>query len=409
MGQYKQYTKIACVAFAGSCPRSQVDASLLIEYLASNGWKISNDFKEANLILLGTCGFDKFAEDRSIEYISVVEKKKNNSKLIVFGCLPSINEKKLLEKFNIITITPRTLDKLDEIINASTKFEQIINPGVMEDYKYTVFDSFTPFERLTVKSQLSIKYPFRALSRIFLGKGAKPLYYRYENVFNIRIARGCLGECTYCAIKNAYGTLISNPLDTIVSEFRTGLGKGYRVFRLVAGDIGSYGQDIGTNIIELIQSLLDHKGNFKIIWDDFNPRWLTQYFPELIGIIENKISKIGYMGFPIQSGSEKILRLMKRNYTAKVTKIHLIALQQAFPDLEMTTHVLIGFPGEKDEDFNETIRFLESVNFNHIEVFLYSDRPNIPAIELPGKISEKVKAQRAMKLKKHFHDIFQLL
>jgi tRNA A37 methylthiotransferase MiaB len=379
-----------------------MDVARLIKYLRVNDWSVSKDIDEADMILLGACGLDKYNEDKSMKYLSIINKKKHNANLIVIGCLPGTSEERINENFNVVTIPPRDLEKMDKIINATTCLHQTESDNIIKDNLDTLRGNLSFLDTLFVNTHLGIKYPHRILNRLFLGKAPTPISRRYDNVFYINIARGCMGECRYCAIKFAYGPLISKPLDNIVNEFRTGLEKGYGTFKLIAGDVGSYGQDIGTNIVELLRYLFEHKGKYKLIWDDFNPRWLIKYFPELSEIIRTNNRKIGYVGFPVQSGSEKILQLMRRGHTAEDAKKCFIALQQASPRLDMITHVIVGFPGEEDGDLAETIRFLQDVSFKEIHVFPYSDRPNTHSEKLLEKVPEKVKYKRAWKIRKKF-------
>ena len=405
MALYKLNNKTAFVAFPNVCPRSMVDAGTLVKYLKVNGWGISYDLRKADMILLGACGFSKLKEDQSMEYLSVIKRKNRDSIIIVFGCLPGINEKRLLDQFNVIPISPKCLEKLDEIIGASTKLQQIINPISNNDYKDALTDEMTLFDNLYVKLRLSIKHPFHALSLISFGNKVKPLDTRYGSVFNVRISNGCREKCTYCAIKNAYGTLNSKPLETIIQEFRSGLMRGYSIFRLVAGDVGSYGQDIEINIHDLLKNIFDNKENYRIIWDDFNPKWLIKYFPELLEILERNAHKLGYVGFPIQSGSEKILELMKRGYTIEDIKKCMVILKQALPELDISTHILIGFPGETERDFVDTVNFCKDINFSNIQVYTYSDRPGTLAAQMPIKIPEKIKAKRVREFRLIFREI----
>lgn len=188
--QYKLNKKTAFIAFPHVCPRSLVDAGTLVEYLKVNGWQIINDLRKADIILLGACGFSKLREDQSMEYQSVIRRKNRDSLIIVFGCLPGINEKRFLDQFNVIPINPKCLEELDEIIGASTKLHQIINPNIMTDYKGTLTDRLTLFDNLYVKFRLSIKHPFHALSKISFGNKVKPLDSRYGGIFTIRISNG---------------------------------------------------------------------------------------------------------------------------------------------------------------------------------------------------------------------------
>ena len=182
---------------------------------------------------------------------------------------------------------------------------------------------------------------------------------KYNKLFNVRISKGCNSRCTYCAIKNAVGPLRSKPLGEIMEEFNLAIGEGYKNFRLVADDVGSYGQDIGSNIVDLLNRVYAYQYDFKLIWDDFHPIWLIQYFPDLFNIFSQYPQKIGYLGFPVQSGSDRILQLMNRGYKAADVKECLLALNEALPEVDTTSHVLLGFPGETKEDFMQNGSLLE--------------------------------------------------
>ena len=219
------------------------------------------------------------------------------------------------------------------------------------------------------------------------------------SVFELRIATGCNGSCTYCAIKTATGSLKSKPLDRILSEFENGLSKGYKVFRLIAEDVGAYGQDNGTNIVDLLSGLFRNKQKFQLIFDDFSPKWLIMYFPDLFQIITKHSNRFGYVGLPIQSGSEKILSLMKRDYTAEDAKKCMLALKKACPELHIHTHVLIGFPGEDEEDFLGTIEYLRDVPFDRVAIYKYSDRPNTPASKSAEKVPKNEMRGRMLRIR----------
>lgn len=395
--------KTACVAFASGCPRSKNDAYLLIEYFKKNGWKITTAFREADLILLGTCGFNKFNEEKSIEFLSIAfRKKRKDVRPIVFGCLPGINKEQILKKFDVETITPATLNKLDDIIKATIKLNQIPEPNFIDDYLEKYISTFSFLDRLLVKFQLSRKFKRKALIRTCLYKGRKVLLKHSEQLFNLRIAKGCLESCTFCAIKFATGLINSKAFEDVLAEFRSGLSQGYKVFPLIAEDVGAYGQDIGTNIAELLKMLFKHQENFQLLWSDFNPKWLIKYSSELIPLLAQNNNRIKYIGFPIQSGSEKIIQLMDRGYTVEDAKKCMLELQQASPKLRIITHVLIGFPGEKEKDFSETKQFLRTIRFDKIDVYKYDDRPNIQAAKLLEKVSENVKYKRIWQLHREF-------
>jgi tRNA A37 methylthiotransferase MiaB len=222
------------------------------------------------------------------------------------------------------------------------------------------------------------------------------------NAFSIRILSGCPGECSYCAIKFAEGRLVSKPMETILAEFDTGLENKHRNIFLIGTDVGAYGQDMATNITVLLQNILTREGDYVLHLPEFHPRWFIQYHRELIDIFIKAGDKIGSIILPIESGSEKILNLMRREHTAARAKECMLSLKKTLPGIRLYTHVLGGFPCESEKDYDDTIRFLHEVPFDEAAVYKYEARPNIEAEELPEKVSEATKRARVHRLLKEF-------
>jgi tRNA A37 methylthiotransferase MiaB len=389
------------MAFIDGCPRSMLDASKLLTYLQQNGWTRTDNMAEAQLIFLSGCGFSQYAEDKSLNFLTVsCRNKPEGAKIVVFGCLTGTSPESL-QAFDVTPITSANIDQLDDLIGASIKLKDIADANLMDK----TLEQFTqvyglPY-RVYVNSKLSLKFITRPLFHFLLSK-PEPVDSRYNKVFNIRVAKGCNATCTYCAIKFAAGPVRSKPLDKIVAEFQKGLNEGYSVFRFVAEDVGGYGQDLGLSIVDLLEAICALKGDFQLIWDDFNPNWLIKYFPQLLAIFKENASKFGYMGFPIQSGSERVLKLMGRGYTAEDTKTCLTALTEALPDLVLTTHFIVGFPGETDADLEDTINLGKAFDFKNITVYKYDDRPHTAASKFQNKIPLLTRYRRLLHTKKAF-------
>jgi tRNA A37 methylthiotransferase MiaB len=395
------HDKIACFTFVMGCPRSMIDASLLMDYFRLNGWEITTEIRRAKLVLVGTCGFSSGAEEKSINYLLITERlKSKEAKLVVFGCLAGINKDRIIREADAIVIEPKNLDKLDDIIHATIKLKDVKDPNIIDTTILKKTKSYTIFQRAQSKTKLMMKFINKSLTCAILGRGDGHI--DCSNAYSIRIAKGCMGNCSYCAIKIASGSLQSKPLDKILAEFERGLEQGYQLFHLIGQDIGSYGQDINTDIVALLTRIFQRQENFQLIWDDFNPYWLIQYFPDLKKLFMENVNRIVHFGFPIQSGSERILKLMNRVYTAADALNCLSELRQAFPEALMTTHVLVGFPSETNDDFKETERFLRTVPFDQVGVYKYDARPNTLAIQLPGQVPELTKYWRLCKLRYKF-------
>jgi ribosomal protein S12 methylthiotransferase len=412
------------LSFPTGCPRSMMDAALLYEYFRKNGLTFVDNIEDADIVVVSSCGFNAVAENESLNFLSMADKRREKSStLITFGCLPAINRSVLMERFAVIPITRQDWSEMDAILGAKIKIGQLEYPNDLTKYADYLTGGFSKFEqslacRLENHSGRLKNFLLNMLSAPLL----RPLHamhdYRKRNeprrmahysavngcsIFNIRIAFGCMEFCSYCAIKHAMGPLSSVPLDKILRTFQEGLLKGYKLFRLVAEDVGAYGQDNGTSIVLLLNDILKNQGRFKVMIDDFHPKWLIRYCSDLSETLSRNADKISHVGLPIQSGSNRLLELMKRDYDTEELAECIKALRRGAPDLAFQTHVVVGFPGEAESDFTRTLEFLEEVHFEHVIVYEYGDRPGTKAAAMPGKVPGKTKRARINRLQGLLH------
>ena len=214
-----------------------------------------------------------------------------------------------------------------------------------------------------------------------------------------------MGNCSYCAIKFAAGTLESKPIGEILLEFKKGLSQGHRLFTLIAGDTGCYGIDIGTSVVELLTDIFKIDGAYKLIVKEFNAQWLIKYHSELETLLTSNYDKIDYIIVPVQSASDKILRLMQRPYKIENVKRCIRNLKNKIPQLKISTHIMAGFPGETEEDFQKSVDFIREFAFPYVDIYGYEDRPRTQASKLEGKIPQEVIDRRIKKLRKAQEDI----
>ena len=405
--------KKACVAFPIGCPRSMHDAALFVEYFKKNGWQITTDFREADTILLGTCAFTLDKENTSLRFLSIAyRKKKKHAQIIAFGCLPGINAQKVKEKFDIEMVTSSSHNKLDDIIKAEVKISKIESASNLSQYEKYICKSFNTFEQLLARndkdllkqriknyffrlSNFNMISPLSSLKNIF---NPEAISEEYNDAFTIKVAKGCLENCSYCAIKQSTGDLRSKTIDAIMKEFEVGLIYGYNKFALLGEDVGAYGQDLGTSIVELLKCLFSSKADFQLVISDFHPRWLIKYFSELYEIFSKNNNKLNLLGFPVQSGSDKILKLMKRDYTAEKIKKCLLLLKQKLPYLPIETHIMVGFPQETNDDFVASLNFIQEIEFDSVCVYKFSDRPNTLAAKIYPKVDGRTKEIRRIRM-----------
>lgn len=369
------------LASAG-CPRRAVDSQKIADYLETNNLKYTQEVELADLIIVSTCAALKSREDLSKTAVTwYQEKKRPDAKIVVAGCLGKINPAVKKEFDDVAFISPREIDDLDDLIAAKVRFKDIPDPNQIGS-----FPLFPDKRERQAKDD-------RINKRLDLGIDKKDL-------FTLRIATGCLGNCSYCAVKFAVGQLESKPLDTIVTEFQSGLEQGFKHFVLIAGDVGCYGVDIGISVVELLSTLFSIEGDYKIIIKEFNAQWIVKYFIDLLALFKQHYQKIDYIVVPVQSASNRILRLMKRPYTIEDVKKYLNIFKKEVPGLQISTHIMVGFPGETEEDFKESLDFIKEYEFPFVDIYAYDDRPNTAASQMDGKFAPEVVEERVATVKK---------
>ena len=374
------------------CSRRPLECGRYYDYFVANGWDYTSSNADADFILVYTCGGFQKTEDQSLFTIEqALKEKKQAAKLVVTGCLTKINKSVLQGDY--ILLEPEELDAIDTMIDARVKLAEIQPSNLVPDVNGLV-------QIPRVKEFKTTFYPSASL---VVGLG-KQLLRRLkqnpvkktvaENRFYLRIAEGCLGNCSYCAIKIACGKLRSKKMGTILEEFKKGLHAGFKTFVLLAEDTGCYGLDIGTDIVALLKKMFDVDGHYRFIIKDFNPRWLVRYRHTLIPLLKENKDKLVDMRIPIQSGSDRILQMMRRPYKIEDVKNCLHDLNSQIPELPIYTHFMVGFPGETRKDFNQTKQMLKEFEYGDYQVYCFEARPGTPAINMSEKIPVRVKKNR---------------
>ncbi|MHC4518818.1 MAG: radical SAM protein [Planctomycetota bacterium] len=418
--------KSVCIAFAEGCPRSRCDTAWLFRYFEANGWNLRRRPRRADLVVVATCGFDTVREDKSIRLVRRLdEKRPRGSQLVVVGCLAGIHPERIHREFQATVIPPGDVERLDEIVGATVKFSKVPPVNDVDPCIERAQRAWLPSERYPGMSRAgALKNDalasLRAAARSALGwcglegpvsAARRRLKRRLgravaerEPVYSIRVARGCSEQCAYCAIRFAAGPLRSKPVENILAEFDRGLRQGYRVFNLVADDLWPYGADIGTSLAELLGRLFEREGDFQLILTDVNPRYMIRDAPALTDVLVANRRRVQLLKVPVQSGSDRMLQLMNRCYTADQLRRCLGRLRERAPQLPLETHILVGFPGETEADFHGTVDLLRAVTFDRIQAYWYSDRPGTPAAQMTPKVPDHVIERRVRTLLHEFPD-----
>lgn len=211
----------------------------------------------------------------------------------------------------------------------------------------------------------------------------------------VKIEDGCNRFCTYCIIPYARGRVRSRPLDDLTRELTDLAAAGYREVVLVGINLTSYGQDCGLTISDAVETACAVPGIDRVRLGSLEPDHLT---PEVIARLAEQKKLCPQFHLSLQSGCDATLRRMNRHYTAAEYATVCDQLRTAFPDCTLTTDVMVGFPGEDENEFEQSLRFVQQIGFFKAHIFAYSRRPGTPAAKAPNQVPQKVKAARAKRM-----------
>lgn len=360
------------------CTENAMNLNQLKRWFSGNDWEVTRKPSDADVIIVSTCGFSREQEDYEIDTIAKLGKiRKPGCELVVLGCLPEINRERLKQVFDGPIVPTASLDRFDQILDLPRSINTFDNHTVSgEEYDSDPRISFFVKARHWFERHRWL--PFVKVPKILYTVPS-------EKWFCIRSAMGCTGNCSYCGIKHAHGPYRSEPLEDIVRQARDGLSRGYREIALTGEDLGAYGVDRGETLADLLNALVAIPYRFKINIRFIDPYWLIRLEDSLMPAFRS--GKINAFCCPAQSGSDRILKLMKRGYTFENLKKSVNSVVRSTGVDLISTNIIVGFPGETRDDLRETMRLIDEVAFGMYMVFKYADRPGTEASTLSGKIA----------------------
>lgn len=414
--------------YTNGCPENRIDTMLMGNILQAHGWSITECIEKADTIILNLCAHTGMSENASIRAIQNVKTlKQQSARLVVCGCIPKINQERLKTVYDGPTFGSDDMVALSALfdipyekygIHANSLLDKkYIKPfNTLEEKNETTLPRRTLLGRLELSIKSSMKkrvatnvLRYIALMRIrqtkdriaflqsaiwgYLSFTATSLN---KNCFYIKVCTGCFGKCSFCAIRMSRGSLVSKPVDQVFKEFDTGLREGYKHFSLIGTEVGWYGLDQGHNIIDLLDKLTNREGDYSIFIRNFHPAALIENLPRMHQILSR--GKITEIHSAFESGSNRILTLMKRGYTIDSFSEAITCLNHTYPDIRISTQVLVGFPTETDEDFQETLNVLDTCRFDFVEPFSFQSRPRTQAAYMKGHLSVDIIQKRYSRL-----------
>ncbi len=330
-----------------------------VRFFLVNGYGLAKDIEASEIILVNTCCVtqDKIATSKAgLEFARANGKGK---RIVLFGCMASLPLPEL-DRENLFCVGPKNLDDLDIHFPHETSIQCISAPQLPPAL-------YEPGQGLACGD------------------------------YFVLIAQGCSNRCSYCNIKRAKGEVRSEPAETIFREVKTGLAQGVREFTLLADDCASYGLDRGEDLTQLMEGLLAAWPGFSLKLGYVYPQFVLTHFDRLMAVF--RTGRIRYVNIPVQSGSQRILDLMNRRYSAEAVMKAVGRLKAEAPGATFCTHLMINFPTETHEDFLRSLGIAEG--FDEVLFLHYSDNQGTAAVELFPKVP-KPEARRRLDMASDF-------
>ncbi|MBS0624029.1 MAG: 30S ribosomal protein S12 methylthiotransferase RimO [Verrucomicrobia bacterium] len=360
------YNKIHFVSLG--CPRNLVDSEVMLGILLKAGYEVTPDVALADYLVVNTCAFLEASRQESKDVIQdLLNTKKKDAKLIVTGCMVSKHR--------------------EEIERLFPGVHYLLGSGDVEGILKAVRDDTSGSVIGSVKSYLEAGEIPRQLST--------PNHYAY-----LKIAEGCRKACAYCIIPKLKGPLRSKTVDQILKEFKALLSRGVKEVILIAQDLGDYGKEKGAQqgtLAELLKQILQIPGEY---WLRLLYLYPDEIDDEMIALMKSDPRICPYLDMPIQHVNDTILKQMRR-HTDKAQILSVIQkLREQLPSVHVRTSLIVGFPGETPEQFEELKKFVKEHPLDHIGIFTYSKEEGTVAAQLPDQVAEDIKQQRRDELAK---------
>lgn len=361
---------IKITLLALGCSKNLIDCENMSTQLKQAGYDVINDVPESDIVVINTCGFIESAKKEAIDAILEVADFKvpngNVRKIIVSGCLSQRYPEDILKELpevDAVLGTAHYGDIVDVVAKLSSEFD-------VESEKINLTTGVGGYKHLVKERELST-----------------------EAYAWIKIGEGCLHRCAFCAIPLIRGTFVSRPMEDIIEEAKIIASRGVKEIVLAAQDTTNYGIELYKErcLTKLLQKLSEIDG-IELIRVMYG--YMDGITPDLIEEMAKNPKVAHYLDIPIQHGCNKILKAMYRRDTAELITSRLEMIRKAMPDCIIRTTVMVGFPGETEEDFQELKDNLKKWKFDRLGCFIFSPEEGTKAYDMPDQIDEETKQRR---------------
>lgn len=349
------------------CKVNQYESEALEKLFEESGFERVGKDEKADVYVINTCTVTGQAAAKSRQQINRAKRENPEAQIAVVGCYSQVSPEDIKELGVDVIIGTKERSRVLELLEESKRLGTTIS--IVDNIKRN-----QEFDELEFNTD-------RDMTRAYL-----------------KIQEGCNMFCSYCIIPYARGPISSRDMDNIIEETKTLADKGYKEVVLTGIHVESYGKDKGKDyfrLIDLVEKIAEIEGIYRIRLSSVEPRIITDDFLE-----RYKATGKGcdHFHLSLQSGSDTILKAMNRKYTTAEYKEKVDLIRQYLPEAGITTDIIVGFPGETKELFNETMKFVEGIAFSKIHVFPFSGRKGTPAYEFDGQVEGPIKKQRAHEL-----------
>ena len=353
--------KIACHTLG--CKVNQYDTEAMLELFEKAGYEPVPMSEEADVYLINTCTVTGTGDQKSVKLIRRIHREHPDAGIIAAGCLTQRDVKRVMLPGVMLAVGVQMRKRVVEL------YEEAVKTNTPIDATMPVKGA--KFENLSV------------------------MRHEGKTRATMKIQEGCDRFCAYCIIPYVRGPIRSMPIEDVREEAKRLSDAGYQEIVVTGIHMGSYGRDIGKTLIEAIEAVCESENVRRVRIGSLEPVTVTDEFASRLSKQE-KICPQFHLS--LQSGSESVLKRMRRRYTPGEYLKAAETLRKYFPGCALTTDIIAGFPGETEEEMEETMKFVEKANFARIHVFPYSRRTGTVADKLPGQVPEEIKKLRTQKL-----------
>jgi len=368
------------------CQMNERDSEIIEQLLSQAGYISVAEQEDADLVILNTCSIRAKAEQKVFSLLGLLRKQKEKQpdlRVAVAGCVAQQEGKQIFKRMPHVDIVVGT--------------QQI----------YQLPDMLVRLDRNETRREISCNLeksftipPFQKLLNADKGQTPSPAILEFRKF--VTIMQGCNNFCSYCVVPATRGREISRPVVDILEEVALQVEKGVKEITLLGQNVNSYGctntvADQQTGFADLLQMVAKIPGVERLRFTSSNPQDLSVELMRCFAELDNLCP---HFHLPVQSGSNAVLKRMHRKYTRELYLEKVDALRSFCPEISISTDMIIGFPGETEQDFEKTMDLLETVRFHGSFSFKYSDRPNTRSADFADKVDEQVKGDRLQRFQK---------